>query len=54
MTDKRAVFLAMRWFKEAGREKDRKMRFSDRLASELISASNNEVSSDGVSSGELV
>ncbi|XP_037074461.1 28S ribosomal protein S7, mitochondrial-like [Pollicipes pollicipes] len=42
VTEKRATFVAMRWFKEAGREKDRTVRFSDRLAAELISAANNE------------
>jgi len=42
ITEYRSVFVAMRWFKEAGREKDRKMRFYDRLAAELISAANNE------------
>ena len=42
VTDERATFMAMRWLKEAGREKDRKTRFSDRLAGELLAAANNE------------
>ena len=45
MTEQRATFMAMRWLKEAGREKDRKMKFNDRLAAELIAAANNEVRS---------
>ena len=43
VTEERATFMAMRWLKEAGREKDRKTRFSDRLAGELPAAANNEV-----------
>ncbi|KAF5282472.1 hypothetical protein FQR65_LT14280 [Abscondita terminalis] len=41
ITDKRSQFLSMKWLIEAGKEKDRNMRFHDQLAVELIDASNN-------------
>ncbi|KAK8732846.1 hypothetical protein OTU49_006959 [Cherax quadricarinatus] len=42
ITDKRSYFISMRWFVHAGREKERKIHFPERLARELIAASNNE------------
>lgn len=41
ITDQRSQFLSMKWFIEAGKEKERTMRFYDKLAIEIIDASNN-------------
>ncbi len=42
--DKRQEFLAMKWLIEAAKEKDRNMRFYDKLALELLDAAYNTVS----------
>ncbi|KAF5280508.1 hypothetical protein FQA39_LY18030 [Lamprigera yunnana] len=41
ITDKRSQFVSMKWFIEAGKEKDSTIRFYDQLAYEFIDASNN-------------
>jgi len=42
--EKRQEFLAMKWLIEAAKEKERTMRFYDKLAYELLDAANNTVS----------
>ncbi|KAK5640697.1 hypothetical protein RI129_009244 [Pyrocoelia pectoralis] len=41
ITDRRAQFTSMKWLIEAGKDKDRNIRFHDQLAYELIDAANN-------------
>ena len=41
ISDNRAQFLAMKWFIAESQSKDRKVRFHDKLAKELIDAANN-------------
>ncbi|CAG9767152.1 unnamed protein product [Ceutorhynchus assimilis] len=41
ITDRRSEFIAMNWLVDAGKEKDRKVRFAMQLARELVDASNN-------------
>lgn len=43
LTGKRSRFLAMNWLIAAGKEKDKLVRLYERLAYELIDASNNTV-----------
>ncbi|KAK7025526.1 28S ribosomal protein S7, mitochondrial [Halocaridina rubra] len=42
LTEKRSYFVAIRWLKEAGREKFRTVHFPEKMAKELIDAANNE------------
>ncbi|KAF2900932.1 hypothetical protein ILUMI_05255 [Ignelater luminosus] len=41
VTDKRSQFMSMKWLIEAGREKERTVKFPEKLAYELIDAANN-------------
>ena len=43
VTTKYAAFMAMRWLVESSKEKDRKMRMWEKLAMELVDASQNKV-----------
>jgi len=45
VTAKRQQFLALKWLIESANEKDKNVRVWDSLASELLSAYNNEVQS---------
>lgn len=41
ITEQRSYFLAMKWLKEAGREKEKKVHFPDKMAWELLDAAAN-------------
>lgn len=41
ITEERSYFMSMNWLIEAGKDKDKKVRFHDKLAWEIIDAANN-------------
>lgn len=41
VTDKKATFMAMKWLIEVGKQKDRKIRFANTLAMDILDAFNN-------------
>ncbi|KAG7153736.1 28S ribosomal protein S7, mitochondrial-like [Homarus americanus] len=42
ITEKRSHFISMRWYKQAGKEKERTVHFPEKLARELLAGAKNE------------